>query len=466
MSKVKAQPASLLDAFPAIAMEADGCDPSAVTAMSNQKRPWLCPRGHRYVTVVANRTRKPSCGCPYCSGRLAIPGETDLATTNPVLANQAHRWDPMTVKAASSQRREWMCDRGHVWAAVVASRSSGNGCPYCANKKVWPGENDLATTHPEVASQAYGWDPSTVMAGSHQQREWTCKLGHVWTASVVNRAIQGQGCAVCANKQIIVGVNDLATTDPDLASQADGWDPRTITRGSNHRRAWRCDRGHRWTANVSDRATGTECPVCTNRVVLRGTNDLATTHPDLAADAWGWDPSAVSRGSDKRKLWRCAEGHEWTTSVANRVGGKGCPSCATWGFDKARSAWLYLMIQPVWQLTQIGITNSPATRLRKHEKGGWRLVDLIGPSSGEEVYELEQRLLSELKGQSIWHDTTTSGGQFDGYTESWPTGRLGVTSFRELTDQLLGKGYSLPKPVDAPWGLGSIPLPYRAGHLP
>ncbi len=29
------------------------------------------------------------------------------------------------------------------------------------------------------------------------------------------------------------GVNDLATLHPEIAAEADGWDPKTITPGSN-----------------------------------------------------------------------------------------------------------------------------------------------------------------------------------------------------------------------------------------
>ena len=31
------------------------------------------------------------------------------------------------------------------------------------------GKNDLVTTNPELAKQAYGWDPSKISAGSHKK---------------------------------------------------------------------------------------------------------------------------------------------------------------------------------------------------------------------------------------------------------------------------------------------------------
>ena len=35
-------------------------------------------------------------------------------------------------------------------------------------EKVLTGFNDLATTHPELAMQAEGWDPTKVIAGTHK----------------------------------------------------------------------------------------------------------------------------------------------------------------------------------------------------------------------------------------------------------------------------------------------------------
>ena len=37
--------------------------------------------------------------------------------------------------------------------------------------------------------------------------------------------------------KLVPGVNDLATLFPDLAADADGWDPKTITPGRNKKNA-------------------------------------------------------------------------------------------------------------------------------------------------------------------------------------------------------------------------------------
>jgi len=64
---------------------------------------------------------------------------------------------PHTVSIGSGKKAWWKCERGHSWAAIVASRVKGVGCPVCAGKKVMVGYNDLATVRPDLAHQ---WHPA------------------------------------------------------------------------------------------------------------------------------------------------------------------------------------------------------------------------------------------------------------------------------------------------------------------
>ena len=83
----------------------------------------------------------------------------------------------------------------------------------------------------------------------------------------------------------------LSVTHPELAKEADGWDPRKTSHGARGKFAWVCPLSHRYTTSMSLRThRGTGCPICANRKVLKGFNDLATTHPDLAKEAVDWDP--------------------------------------------------------------------------------------------------------------------------------------------------------------------------------
>jgi hypothetical protein len=95
----------------------------------------------------------------------------------------------------------------------------------------------------------------------------------------------------------------LSETHPELAKQADGWDPTGVFAGTDKKLQWKCSQGHKWIATGNKRLAGKGCPVCTNRKVLVGYNDLATTHPELSKEAFGWDPTGVIAGTNKKLQW-------------------------------------------------------------------------------------------------------------------------------------------------------------------
>lgn len=316
---------------PQIASEAYGWDPRLVSASSGKKLNWKCSANHIYEAAVYSRTGMNGNGCPFCSNRKLIVGENDLTTTHPAIAFEAHGWDPETVSAGAGRKKyDWKCKNGHVYQSFVYSRTSGVGCPVCSNLSIIKGVNDLATTHPELSIEAAGWDTTEVVAGSSQKVEWVCKRGHAFKASIANRAKKDTGCPVCSNREVLLNFNDLATTHPDLASQAFGWDPSKETSGTHKKLDWKCSKGHVWAAVVTSRVRGSNCPVCSNQITRPGINDLQTTHPEIASQAFGWDPSDINAGSHVKKNWVCSKGHIWDAPVFTRMRGKGqgCPFCS------------------------------------------------------------------------------------------------------------------------------------------
>lgn len=199
----------------------------------------------------------------------------------------------------------------------------------------------FASANKELLNQ---WDkekngaltPADVTTGSRKKVWWRCEKGHTWLTEV-RLTVNGSGCPVCANRVILPGVNDLATTNPELAAQWDddkntGLSPTQVSSGSRKKVWWKCPHGHSWRAAVFSRSEGTGCPICAGRAVEKGFNDLATTHPALAEQ---WDqskngdltPRDVVSGTKRKVWWRCKEGHSWQASVASRANGADCPYC-------------------------------------------------------------------------------------------------------------------------------------------
>jgi len=252
---------------------------------------------------------------------------------------------PERVSYGSQRRVWWTCEKGHQWEAMVKSRAGGTGCPYCSNRRIVAGENDLASAYPELAAE---WDaekngvlsPTALPAGTTKKVWWRCGKGHTWCAAVSSR-VRGAGCPVCTGKVIVAEENDLGSRFPEIAAQ---WHPtkngsltpKNCPPSSNRRVWWRCPLGHEYQAAVGARTVnGSDCPYCAGKKVLAGFNDLASQEPAVAA-AWhptlngALTPQDVTTGSRRKVWWLCPEGHVWKAVVYSRARAQktGCPVCA------------------------------------------------------------------------------------------------------------------------------------------
>ena len=273
-----------------------------------------------------------------------------LRTGSPALLMQ---WDavrnaPLTPDAVSygSKRKVWwVCEKGHTWQAAVHTRTgSGTGCPVCAGKVPLPGENDLATLHPDLARQWHPqWNgaltPAQVLPGSHRMVWWRCGSGHVWRAQVKSR-VSGSGCPVCANRAVRPAENSLAARFPQIAAQ---WHPTrngtltpdAVVPGTSRKVWWVCEKGHVWQTSVAARTCGgSGCPVCTGKRVVAGENDLSSRFPAVAAQ-WhptrneGLSPQQFTPYSNRKVWWRCERGHDYQATISARTrGGSDCPYCS------------------------------------------------------------------------------------------------------------------------------------------
>ena len=249
-------------------------DPSQLTLGSHKKAWWKCQKGHEWHATIKDKNSGK--GCPYCSGRYAVKGENDLQTVNPLLAKE---WDfkknngltAMDVLPHSNKKVWWKCSQGHEWQASVANRTKGNGCPYCAGKKVLKGYNDLQTVNPILAQEwnyekNNGLTPADVMPNSDEKVWWKCKKGHEWQVTISTRN-SGSGCPYCSNRYPIKGETDLQTVNPLLAKE---WNyekngklkPENFTANSGQKVWWRCKKGHEWQATIHNRNKHRGCPIC------------------------------------------------------------------------------------------------------------------------------------------------------------------------------------------------------------
>ncbi len=197
---------------------------------------------------------------------------------------------PNELRASSQQRCRWRCANCSAeWEATVANRTSGRGCVACANRS----RANARRTPTEATGTAAGraWFPidelrenltnpglglEDLKPNSIDRCVWSCSIcNHTWQATVVNRITKRSGCPICSSRK----AGDRRSTAPYEAS-------------------------------------------------------LLHLHPDVAAqfvenlDIPSRKSDEIWPGSNAMCRWRCARGHEWTTTPASRVAGTGCARCS------------------------------------------------------------------------------------------------------------------------------------------
>lgn len=327
--------------------------PFEISHGSNYFARWKCPKGHSYALSVRDRVGLRQ-GCPVCSGRMIVPGVNDFATRYPELAKEWHPTmngdvKPSEIAPTSNKKYFWVCDKGHVYDAAADKRAIGQNCPYCANRRLLAGFNDIKTRCPEAAAD---WDyelnnggPEDYKYCSNLSAHWICsKCGERWESRIIDRTKAKFGCKLCSSKARAEAKSKThaqrtgGIQSPLLLAE---WDyekneglPSEYSPQSDKYAYWVCSKcGYHYRSKINNRTNGRCCPCCANKKVVPGINDLATTHPQLASE-WhptkngSLSPTQVTYGKGKKVWWLCPEGHEYQATILHRAsGGTNCPIC-------------------------------------------------------------------------------------------------------------------------------------------
>lgn len=315
--------------------------PDEVPYGSNKLYWWKGSCGHEWEASAKARSAGEK--CPICSGARVVAGINDLKTICPSLAEEwstKNKIKPTQVSVGSHKKVLWHGKCGHEWKAVIKNRVRGAGCPYCSHNIVLPGFNDLASRFPNLAAEwserNYPLRPNMVTAFKNKKVWWKCSLGHEWHTLISTRA-GGSQCPYCSGIKLLKGFNDLTTTHPAIAAE---WSelnypllPDQVNEKSTKNVWWKCRVcGNEWKAVINARVKGVSCPVCAERKVLKGYNDLATTDAELCKE-WDYEknnvePTEISRNSHNRAWWLCKYGHSWNAKICERTHeSKTCTVC-------------------------------------------------------------------------------------------------------------------------------------------
>ena len=182
----------------------------AIPMGSTKKFWWKCSKDHNYTM---NMDLKMLGGiCPHCLERTvqATPGERIASV---VLARE---WVEglngglklHEAKTSRCYRYLWQCRNEHIFPMTLGARLEGRGCPYCSNRKVMPGFNDVRTRFPQISVD---WDgernavrPQEVLA-ANRRWWWTCTNSHTYQQTVIGR-MTSRGCKHCPPSLRVAGL--------------------------------------------------------------------------------------------------------------------------------------------------------------------------------------------------------------------------------------------------------------------
>jgi hypothetical protein len=151
-----------------------------------------------------------------------------------------------------------------------------------------------------------------ITKGMHKVVWWKClKCGSSYDTTAANRINNNCNCSFCSGKRVN-HTNSLASLNISLAKE---WHPtkngeltpHSVTSKSGKKVWWQCDYGHEWDASIISRGRN-GCPICGNKKVLIGFNDIWTTNPEMAKLLLNpEDGYRHTQASGKKVDWKCLD---------------------------------------------------------------------------------------------------------------------------------------------------------------
>ena len=171
----------------------------------------------------------------------------------------------------------------YPWSPIPKELLNGTGCPKCAGT--------LKKSHEEFLNEFYEKNGHandieilTRYVNNKVPLDCKCKIcGHPWSP-LPTTLLRGSGCRICGRK---IASNKTRKSKEVLLKESEEINKNIEIVSDNYENCrsvmiCKCKIcGYEFPRSAEYLLSGIECPVCVNRVALKGYNDIATTRPDL-----------------------------------------------------------------------------------------------------------------------------------------------------------------------------------------
>ncbi|PFH11526.1 putative zinc ribbon protein [Collimonas sp. PA-H2] len=276
---------------------------------------WQCAAGHQWMAIPANVSKGR--WCPKCRGY--FPAEEHIA----ILTQLAQKRGGQLLSTAykgSDDLLKWKCADGHAWMASPSSVKNGNSwCPKCLGRLP---KKEMLAQYRRIARERGGKLLSTEYLSNSDKLTWRCKYGHVWEAQPINIKI-GSWCRQCSGRCTDEEHHAILVK---IATERGGRLVSERYLGPDAKLTWECRHGHQWEATrTAVKSGGRWCPQC--GVINRYARSAMQKYQTAARERGGLCLSTEYTTAHQKAQWQCAEGHVWSASPSNILGGKWCPKC-------------------------------------------------------------------------------------------------------------------------------------------
>lgn len=251
----------------------------------------------------------------------------------------------------------------------------------------------------DIHKDTYGYS-KVIYKGSKIKVIITCKK-HGDFLQTPGSHLAGRQCSVCSGNHkhtfetLSEAINEKHNSTITLIHGQ-------VIKGVDYKYKFRHICGYEWVSIARNIMKGNSCPRCSKRVEYTFetlSEAISNKHNNSITLVDG----QVISGIMKKYNFRHICGHEWVARANNILHGKGCPVCASSGFNPDKPGVFYILeINGHSKFTGFGISNSYKSRKSRHRRNLKNnncsiMNELLISSNGSVIQELEQYVKQTLQ---------------------------------------------------------------------
>lgn len=223
-------------------------------------------------------------GCPECGKRKIIEKRAlsdDEVRQRLAIVNK--NIELVEGYISCSQKATFRClIHNHVWEATPHNVLQGHGCPICGKEMQIKKQT---MSHEEFVARMKEIHPDIEVIGTYINSNYKVKCrcskhNHIWDG-VPGALLFGTGCYYCG-KESSAQLQTLTQEEYETKFKEANPDFTIISKYNGRINKIKCKCNlckYEWESKAADLLSKRLCPLCSNRVVVKGINDIATTHP-------------------------------------------------------------------------------------------------------------------------------------------------------------------------------------------